>query len=466
MIGLITWAAYVPPHRVAAGILAGKPHKNGESERAVAWVDEDSITMAVDAARLCLKGRTRDKIDLLIFASTTYAFAEKQGAALIASVLGLSPDVRTIDVGHSLRGGVQALQVALDSVAAGQAREALVLVADCREGAPGSELERAGGDAGVAFLAGRDGAVATQVASARQSEEIVDVWRRAGDRFTHGWEERFTTQYGYLDPAIAASKALRGQVDGADNWRWAVSAPNARAHGAFATALKLKREALESALFDKVGACGAAHAPLIFAGALDRAKAGDKIVLLAYGDGADALLFEVHGPRNGGATLAEAIAQRIHVKDAATYRRARNLDASEYSTPDDPGISATVHFRERAENLRLQGQRCACSEPQFPNGRVCIRCGKADRFTLEDFAERGGALVTFTLDSFFPSPTPPSIVGIVQVDDGPRIYLQIAELEAKEVALGMRLCFAFRRIHQAGRRPNYFWKALPERNVA
>jgi 3-hydroxy-3-methylglutaryl CoA synthase/uncharacterized OB-fold protein len=466
MSGIINWAAYVPPHRLTAATLAGKSAKAGDPERAVAWVDEDSITMAVDAARLCLAGRVRDKIDLLIFATTTHAFAEKQGAALIASVLGLSPNVRTLDVGHSLRGGIQALQAALDSVAAGQVREALVLIADCREGAPGSELERSGGDAAVGFLVGKDGPVAKLKASARQSEEIVDVWRRAGDCFTHSWEERFTTQYGYLDPAIAAGKLLRDKADGADAWRWAVSAPNQRAHGSFAAAMKLKREAMAPAFFGAIGACGAAHAPLIFAGALDEAKPGDKIVLLAYGDGADALLFQVTGSRHGGATLADAITRRIPIKDAATYRRARNLDATEYPAPDDQGISATVHFRERAEDLRLQGQRCACGEAQFPKGRVCIRCGKPDRFTPEDFAERGGALVTFTLDSFFPSPTPPTAVGIVQIDNGPRIYLQVAELPAHEVALGMRLRFALRRIHQAGRRPNYFWKALPERSAA
>ena len=97
--------------------------------------------MAVEAARDCLRGRDRGAIDLLLFASTTGPFAEKQGAAIIAAALALAPDVRTVDVGSSLRGGTQALLLALDAVRAGSARSALVVVADCREGAPGSALE-------------------------------------------------------------------------------------------------------------------------------------------------------------------------------------------------------------------------------------------------------------------------------------------------------------------------------------
>jgi uncharacterized OB-fold protein len=51
----------------------------------------------------------------------------------------------------------------------------------------------------------------------------------------------------------------------------------------------------------------------------------------------------------------------------------------------------------------------------------------------------------------------------VQVDDGPRIYLQITDLDGREPEIGMRLRFVFRKIHEVGKRPNYFWKAVPER---
>lgn len=457
MAGIIDWGVHIPLHRLPAAMLAGRGAENGP-ERAIAWADEDSVTMAVDAARNCLKDRARDDIDLLLFATTTYAFDEKQGAALIAAVLGLPKEVRTADIGHSLRGGAQALLLADDAVRSGRVRKALVLVADCRMGAPGSELERSGGDAAAAFLIGGEGVVAQLTAHAAHSEEMVDIWRRNGDRFVHGWEERFTSQYGVHLPSVAAAAKLPA---GAPRI-WALSAPNKRIQSGLAKAIGT--DAIVPGLFDSVGFCGAAHAPLLLAAALDTATTGDEIAMVAHGDGADALLFTVEAAR-AGAAVADAVADRMTVPSLGAYRRARGLDPTEYPAPDDQGISATIHYRERAEDLRLQGQRCVCGEPQFPKQRVCIGCGAKDRFTSEDFAERSGSLVTYTLDAFFPSPTPPTAVGIVQVEDGPRIYMQIAGLPKQGPTLGMPLRFAFRRIHEAGRRPNYFWKALPQRSA-
>ncbi|MDD3445002.1 MAG: hypothetical protein PHS60_06305, partial [Zavarzinia sp.] len=158
--GIVDWGAYVATHRLSPAVLAGRKPPESGPERALAWADEDSVTMAVDAARACLKDRPRDTIDLLVFATTTYAFDEKQGAALIAVALGLSGDVRTVDIGHSLRGGTEALLLANDAVASGRARNALVLIADRRLGAPGSALESRGGDAAAAFLIGTEGVAA------------------------------------------------------------------------------------------------------------------------------------------------------------------------------------------------------------------------------------------------------------------------------------------------------------------
>ena len=463
MSGIADWGVYIAAHRLPHALLAGRAAEGGP-ERALAWADEDSVTMAVDAARRCLKDRPRGAIDLLIFATTTYAFAEKQGAALIAAALGLPHTVRTVDIGHSLRGGAEALLLADDALKAGRARQALVVIADCRMGAPGSELERSGGDAAAAFLIGRSDVVAELTAQAAHSEEIVDHWRRSADRFTHQWEERFTSQYGFLDPAAEAAAQL---PPAASNTRrlWATSAPNRRGLGSLGKAIDAAPADLVPGLFDTVGYCGTAQAPLMLAAALDTAQTGQEVAIIAHGDGAQALLYTVTAARPGRA-VADALAERIPVPSLTAYRRARGLDLTEYPAADDQGISATVHFRERAEDLRLQGQRCRCGEPQFPKQRVCIRCGTKDNFTPEDFAERTGTLVTYTRDSFFPSPTPPTTVGVVQVVGGPRIYLQVTGLPKEGPTLGMPLRFVFRRMHDAGGRPNYFWKAQPERNAA
>lgn len=461
MSGISSYGIYLPRHRVPLSVLSGSA-KEGGPERTLAWADEDSITMGMEAARRALAGRDRDAVDLLLFATTTHAYAEKQGAALLATALGLQKSARTADITNSLRCGADALISAMDAVETGRARQALVVIADERQGAPGSDLERSGGDAAVAFLLTQDGGRANFIGSVTVTEELVDVWRRRGDRFTHSWEDRFASTYGQLNPLVDAGKRLAEKyADRApENWIWSLSAANARAAASFSTRMRLEPAKVQEGLFGTVGFTGATHAPLLLAAALDRAATGDHIAMIAHGDGAEALLFAVKTPASESA-LQPALAARVPVTSPAAYRKARALDPTEYEPIDDQGISATIHFRERAENLRLQGQRCTCGEPQFPKGRVCIRCGTRDSFVAEDFSERSGRVVTYTLDAFFPSPNPPTAVGIVQLDNGPRIYLQITDIPAGQIDIGMQVGFAFRRIHQAGRRPNYFWKAVP-----
>lgn len=458
MIGIVAHGVHLPLRRMPLGLLRGG--RAGEAERTVAWSDEDSVTLGVAAARNCLEGRARDRIGLILFATTSHGYDEKQGAALIARALDLPESVRTADISHSTRGGAQALAAAIDAVRAGTVDEALVIAADCRSGAPGSDFEANGGDAAAAFLIGTEGVIARHIGNVSRAEEIMDIWRRPGDRFPHGWEDRFVTEYGYLLPAAAAGDALKAEHSADLNWGWVLSAPNARAHGSLAARLKLSADQVENPLFGKVGFCGTAHAPLQLASALDGAAEGRRIAMLAHGDGAEALLFEME-QASGQQSVEIALTARKPVASLDIYRRALSLDMTEYPAPDDQGISATVHYRERDENNALGGQRCCCGEPQFPKGRVCIRCNKQGPFVRESYAEGQGSLVTFTRDAFFPSPEPPTVVGIVQVENGPRIHMQITDIAADTVEIGMPVRFAFRRIHQAGRKPNYFWKAVP-----
>jgi 3-hydroxy-3-methylglutaryl CoA synthase len=154
MPGIVSYGAYIPPTRLGFSVLAGRAPKEGGPERAVAWNDEDAVTMAVAAGANALRGLDRAGVDALFFASTTYPFKEKQGAALIAKALDLGRNARTTDVSGSLRAGTDALQAAFDAVAAGSVRQALVIASDCRLGAPGSAQERAFGDGAAAFLIG------------------------------------------------------------------------------------------------------------------------------------------------------------------------------------------------------------------------------------------------------------------------------------------------------------------------
>jgi 3-hydroxy-3-methylglutaryl CoA synthase len=69
MVGIETYGAYIPVTRLPFSVIGGRPPKEGGPEKAVAWHDEDAMTMAVAAAMNCLRGQDRSQVDGVIFAS-------------------------------------------------------------------------------------------------------------------------------------------------------------------------------------------------------------------------------------------------------------------------------------------------------------------------------------------------------------------------------------------------------------
>ena len=156
MVGITAYGAYVPRYRLGASTAGW----SSGTERSVANFDEDSVTMAVAAGLDCLRGRDRQTVDGLIFATTTPPYAEKQCAAIIAEALDLRRDIFSADVTDVLRAGTNGLKAALDSVAAGSAKQVLVIASDSRQGAPKGDTERNSGDGAAAFLVSHEDTIA------------------------------------------------------------------------------------------------------------------------------------------------------------------------------------------------------------------------------------------------------------------------------------------------------------------
>ena len=175
MSGILGAAAYVPRYRLPREVIArewgGMP---GPGERAVANHDEDSLTMAINAA-LRLPAEA-GRPEAVVFATTTPPYAEEQGAATIAAVLDLPPTTRTLDVGSTLRAGTSAVLAALDAVAAGGAQRVLVTAADGRLGEPESQAEQSFGDAGAALPVGAEPGLAEVLATHTLAEELLGTW--------------------------------------------------------------------------------------------------------------------------------------------------------------------------------------------------------------------------------------------------------------------------------------------------
>jgi len=466
MTGIASYGAYVPMTRLPLALIGGRPAKEGGPEKAVADYDEDAVTMAVEAARSCLRGFDASVVDGLFFASTSYPLHEKQAAATIAKALSLRRDVSTADHAGSLRAGTSAFEAGLHAVAAGAMRSVLVVASDCRMGAPRGPLEAKLGDGAVAFLLSNRHPIAEVVASHAVANELQDFWRADGEDFTHGWEDRFILQEGY---APNVEEAIRGlfQKSGraaADFSRAAIHAPDARSLGGVARGLGLAPEQIVDPLIGRLGNNGAAYALTLLASALESAKPGDSLLVASYGDGAHAFVLDVGDgieklePRRG---VRWHLERRRPLRSYDSYLRARRLEPSEWETSADLGLSATVRFRERDADISFQGAKCrACGQIHFPKQRVCIRCFEKDAWDPYPLSEKRGVVLSYTFDYFFPASEPPTVVTVTEVE-GCRIQVQLTNARPDDVALDMPVEYVFRKIHDAGGKPNYFWKASP-----
>jgi len=113
--------------------------------------------------------------------------------------------------------------------------------------------------------------------------------------------------------------------------------------------------------------------------------------------------------------------------------------------------------------VTLAGLRCRrCGCVQYPRQRVCFRCFARDDFDRVRLSDKLGAVKSFTFDNFAGSPSPPLVATVVDVE-GARLYLQMTDASPKEVRLDLAVELVFRKMHDAGGTPNYYWKCTPVR---
>src|SRR5262249_30086649 len=237
---------------------------------------------------------------------------------------------------------------------------------DARMAAPRTGLEANLGDGAAAFLIGADDvAVAVTVDAVHSiADEIVDLWRTEGDPFVHTWEGRFVVAHG---PRASVREGVRGLPDKPglaprDFASLVLYGPDARAH---ATAVRDigfdPKTQVQDALFGRVGNAGAALAPLLLAAAVEGAKAGQRLLLVGYGDGADALALSTTPPverLEGRRGCSWHLARRAGLRCHDLYLRFRQLLATEHDRRAGAGLSATKHFRDRDADVSLLGQTC------------------------------------------------------------------------------------------------------------
>jgi hydroxymethylglutaryl-CoA synthase len=480
MVGISAYGGYVPRLRLnrAAVYDANKwfaPGLRGQSkgERAMANWDEDSITIAVEAARDCLAGKeAAGQFEAVYFASTTHPFKDRQNAGVIVGALHAEQGVSAVDFGGSLKAGVSALRAALDAAAAG--RSVLVAAGEKRMTRPASAAEMQYGDAGAAFLVGKGDGVAKFLGGHAVSMDFVDHFRGDESDFDYSWEERWIRDEGYakiVPPAVkAALKKLN--LAGSDIAHFIMPSLMGAVPKQMAKMSGVAETAVRDLLHGELGDAGSAHALVMLSHCLESAKAGEKILVVSFGQGVEILAFEATAdlakqPKRLGVSgwLARRKEEKNYMKFLA-FNELLPLDKG-MRAEFDKKTAMSILWRKRDMLYGLIGGKCrTCGTVQFPKSQVCVNpnCHAIDSQDDNPMSGLEASIMSFTADSLTYSPDPPAYYGMITFPEGGRFMADFTDCDKEQVKVGTKLRMTFRirdNDQMRGGFKRYFWKAAP-----
>ena len=480
MVGITSYGAYIPRYRMdrktifqAMGWFNAATAGVARGEKAVTNYDEDSNTMTVAAAMDCLNGFQRDQVDGLYLGSMTFPFVERQNAAICAEAMAFRSDIRTADFCTSRKAGTTALLAACDTVKAGDLNNFLVCAADSRLGKPGGNLEHTLGDGAAALLVGRDNVIAELKGYYSLTRDFPDLIRTEGERFPRAWEERWIRDEGYqkLIPAVMTGFQKKYNLAPDDLSKVVIACPNNRVLQGLCKKMGFGAEQVQDTFIDNVGDTGAAMPLMMFVAALESAKPGDKILLVSYGTGGDALLFEATSQIekvDGHLGVSGHLDLKKSLDSYTKYLVFRNVIPADVGIrgEDKPFVRLSATYREGQTISSLLGSKCKqCETPQFPKQRVCINpeCGAIDQMEDYYFYDKVGRINSYTGDNLAFSWDPPGMYGLIDFEGGGRLYMDFTDCDLDAVKVGAPVKVSFRRRHVDENRGilTYYWKAVP-----
>ncbi len=307
-VGIVGYGAYVPAFRLSVEEVAqawGKEGKRiisslGVRQKAVADVDEDCLTMAVEASLQALKMAdiSPKKIGACFMGSESFPYAVKPTTTTLAQVLGMDNSYFTSNLQFACKAGTTGLQIVASMLEAGIIDYGLAVGSDKAQGKPGDALEYTAASAAAAFILGRKKSqwLAQLEYIYSFSSDTPDFWRRDGEKYPcHGG--RFTGKPAYFEHICQASKRfLEKTGKKIEDFEWLVfHSPNKKFPLKLARMLGCRKEQLaHSLLVEEIGNPYSASSLVSLTNVLDNAKDKESIFLASYGSGAgsDAFSFK------------------------------------------------------------------------------------------------------------------------------------------------------------------------------
>jgi hydroxymethylglutaryl-CoA synthase len=307
-VGIVGYGAYVPRYRLPASEVS-RVWTGGHSglpiqEKAVPGPDEDTVTIAIEAARNALArtgGLEPARIGAVWVGSESHPYAVKPSGTILAETIGAVPNTLSGDWEFACKAGTEAVQAAIGLVGSGMVAFALAAGADTAQGRPGDALEYTAGAGGAAFILGEAGLGGEQEplvlieGSLSYVTDTPDFWRRPHQHYPeHG--ARFTGEPAYFKHTLSAARALmEGIGSTAGDYAYAVfHQPNAKFPLKAGRELGFSRDQLiPGMLVNQIGNTYAGSSLTGLTAVLDVAEPGQRILLVSFGSGAGSDAFSL-----------------------------------------------------------------------------------------------------------------------------------------------------------------------------
>ena len=239
-----------------------------------------------------------------------------------------------------------------------------------------------------------------------------------------------------------------------------------------AKAAGVAEAAVRDLLQDRMGDTGCAHALVMLVHALEGAKAGEKIMVVGFGQGLDVLVFEVTAElarlskRNG---ISGWLNRRKEEKNYMKFLAFNDMLPIEKGmrAEFDKKTALSILYRNRDMIYGLVGGKCkVCGTVQFPRSQVCVNpnCHAVDSQEPFSFAGLECSIMSWSADSLTFTPDPPAYYGMITFPEGGRFMSDFTDCDADQVKVGqkMRMTFRIRDVDSMrGGFKRYFWKATP-----
>lgn len=308
MTGIVGYGTYIPKYRIKLADIADVWKKVPEeivsglrvSEKAVPAIDEDSVTLAIEAGKkaFLMAQINPEKIGSVYFGSESHPYTVNPSSSIAAEYLEIGNDYFAADLEFACKAATAGMQATVGLLESKKINYGLVIGSDTAQGKPHDALEYTAASVGTAYIMGAKKSEIIAEISAMNSytSDTPDFWRREGARYPSHFG-RFTGEPAYFTHVLSAGKKLfrESNTNPSDFAYCVFHMPNGKFPRVAARKLGFTPEQLAPSLtVEKVGNPYSASSLLGLAAVLDIAKPKEKIFFVSYGSGAgsDGFIFE------------------------------------------------------------------------------------------------------------------------------------------------------------------------------